>query len=214
MGKAAYSWPAMPQSRGRAGNEYRHSGRLESCLEVGSCNARCGRAELLGSYDAERRPVAHKVLKETHLLTRMVTLRNPAAEYVRNKVAPVLIHAAESAIAENMSQLAVSYRGSPVSEDHHVAGSLLRAGDRSPVVFPFETFTLLVTGAAAIPESIGRYAGFVTVRKEQNLVAFPSTEPALFLVWPDQYIAFRGPAAHAGPALAGYLERLLPHVRL
>jgi len=171
-------------------------------------------SELLDSYDAERRPVAHKVLKETHLLTRMVTLQNPAAEYVRNKLAPVLIHAAESAIAENMSQLAVSYRSSPLSEDHHLAGSPLRAGDRSPVVFPFETFTLLVTGGAAMPESMDRYAGFVTVRKEQSLPAFASTEPALYLVRPDQYIAFRGPAAHAGPALGRYLERLLPHARL
>ncbi|MDQ6679304.1 MAG: hypothetical protein M3Z09_18630, partial [Acidobacteriota bacterium] len=127
---------------------------------------------------------------------------------------PMLIRAAKKLIAESMSQLAVSYRNGPLSEDHHVKGSRLRAGDRSPIAFPFETFTLLVTGDATAPEGMDRYAGFVAVRHEQNLLQFASSEPALFLIRPDQYLAFRGSTARAGAALMSYLERLLPHVRL
>jgi hypothetical protein len=99
-------------------------------------------AALLGSYDAERRPVAVQVLGMTHLVFWGEAATGPIPAMLRSRLAPVaataipLLMARRRLVAEGvrvLSQLGVSYRGSPLSveETPHPGGGP-RAGDRLP----------------------------------------------------------------------------------
>jgi 2-polyprenyl-6-methoxyphenol hydroxylase-like FAD-dependent oxidoreductase len=103
---------------------------------------------LLDSYEAERRPVAQKVVRATDLLTSTLTLRNPAARRLRSLVLPrvTAIEPVRERIRGNLSQIRVGYRGSPIVRDGvsggrgapRTLGSRLRPqkgpapGDRAP----------------------------------------------------------------------------------
>jgi hypothetical protein len=99
-------------------------------------------AALLDSYDRERRPVAHQVLGMTHLVfwgeaaTGLIPalLRSQLVPFAAPAI-PVLMRR-RRLVAEGvrvLSQLRVSYRGSPLSvEGTPHRGSRLRAGDRLP----------------------------------------------------------------------------------
>ena len=76
---------------------------------------------MLNSFEAERRPVAAEVLKGTDWATRVVTLRSPVLESVRNRLASVLseFDVVRRRLSRGLSELGVSYRESPiVAEDH------------------------------------------------------------------------------------------------
>ncbi len=75
-----------------------------------------GREEILDSYNAERRPVAERVLRGTDWLTRVLTLRNPVARGVRNALLGVLsgVDAVRRKLSRELSELSVSYRKSPI----------------------------------------------------------------------------------------------------
>jgi 2-polyprenyl-6-methoxyphenol hydroxylase-like FAD-dependent oxidoreductase len=99
-------------------------------------------AALLDSYDTERRPVARQVLGMTHLVFwgEAATGRIPAL--LRSQVAPLVAPAIpvlarhRRLVAEGvrvLSQLRVSYRGSPLSvQGTPQPGRAPRAGDRLP----------------------------------------------------------------------------------
>jgi 2-polyprenyl-6-methoxyphenol hydroxylase-like FAD-dependent oxidoreductase len=76
-------------------------------------------ATLLDSYDAERHPVGQKLVRVTDLLTRALTLRNPAARSLRNLVLPRLtaLEPVRERIRGNLSQIRVGYRASPIVKD-------------------------------------------------------------------------------------------------
>ncbi len=88
--------------------------------------------QLLGSYNIEREPVARGVLNLTDRITRMATIRNPILQTARNIVLPILsgIDFLEGKIADQLSELAVNYRSSPIVEDH--GAGTPRGGDRAP----------------------------------------------------------------------------------
>jgi hypothetical protein len=89
-------------------------------------------AQLLGSYHVEREPVARGVLNLTDRITRMATLHNPVVQAARNVLLPIFtsIEFVEEKIADRLAELAVSYRSSPIVENH--GGGTPRAGDRAP----------------------------------------------------------------------------------
>ncbi len=93
-----------------------------------------GRApvQLLGSYHTEREPVARGVLNLTDRITRMATIRNTVAQSVRDFLLPVVsgIDLVGEKVADQLAELAVSYRQSPLAEN--TGGGRLRAGDRAP----------------------------------------------------------------------------------
>jgi 2-polyprenyl-6-methoxyphenol hydroxylase-like FAD-dependent oxidoreductase len=74
---------------------------------------------LFGSYDAERRPEGRRVVRATDLLTRTITMRNPAARTLRNLVLPrvTALEPVCERIRGNLSQIRVGYRGSPIVRD-------------------------------------------------------------------------------------------------
>jgi hypothetical protein len=78
------------------------------------------RPELLDSYDAERRPVAASTLFATDLATRAVTLRNPIAREVRNRLAMVIsgLEVVQKRLLAQASEIAIGYRDSPIVDEH------------------------------------------------------------------------------------------------
>jgi 2-polyprenyl-6-methoxyphenol hydroxylase-like FAD-dependent oxidoreductase len=87
--------------------------------------------ELLDSYEAERRPVAVEVVRQTHRLTRLATMHSPVQRGVRNAALGVAgrVPAVRRFMAQNLSELAVSY-----GKGRGRGG--VRPGDRAPVALP------------------------------------------------------------------------------
>ena len=89
-------------------------------------------AQLLASYQVEREPVATGVLNLTDRITRLATVRNSVAQSVRDFFLPVVsgLDVVSGKIADRLAELNVSYRNSPIVENH--GAGRLRAGDRAP----------------------------------------------------------------------------------
>jgi hypothetical protein len=88
---------------------------------------------LLDTYEADRLPVMRAVLFRTENLTTAIGAENPVVRTLINHLGPFIGGAElvqENATA-GISQIALNYRRSPLSEDH-AHGGALRAGDRVP----------------------------------------------------------------------------------
>jgi FAD binding domain-containing protein/aromatic ring hydroxylase-like protein len=104
--------------------------------------AQPGSGALLDSYDTERRPVARQVLGMTHLVFWGEVASGPIPVLLRGKLAPLaapaipMLMRRRHLVAEGvrvLSQLRVSYRGSPLSVEGTPQPSRgPRAGDRLP----------------------------------------------------------------------------------
>jgi 2-polyprenyl-6-methoxyphenol hydroxylase-like FAD-dependent oxidoreductase len=138
---------------------------------------------LLDTYESERHPIARGVLQGTHLGTRLFLAQNPLMRAVREQAVPAIVNIplVRRRILAAVSQLAVGYRGSPLSvnvDDREEArrwlrrhGRGLRPGDRVPdatlidarggaPVALFDLISqgwtlLLFQGNQATPETIG-----------------------------------------------------------
>jgi hypothetical protein len=138
---------------------------------------------LLDTYESERHPIARGVLQGTHLGTRLFLAQNPLMRAVREQAVPAIVNIppVRRRILAAVSQLAVGYRGSPLSvnvDDREEArrwlrrhGRGLRPGDRVPdatlidarggaPVALFDLISqgwnlLLFQGDQATPETIG-----------------------------------------------------------
>jgi 2-polyprenyl-6-methoxyphenol hydroxylase-like FAD-dependent oxidoreductase len=88
---------------------------------------------LLETYSEDRVPVIKNVLEKTEDLTKVVGSENPVVRELFDHLGPWLVETqfVQKNSTERMSQLAVGYRDSPLSESHGHSGSL-RAGDRLP----------------------------------------------------------------------------------
>jgi 2-polyprenyl-6-methoxyphenol hydroxylase-like FAD-dependent oxidoreductase len=89
-----------------------------------------GRPELLDTYQAERHPIGKALLHGTGNLTRIVTLRNPIAAGLRDRIAALLLSfdAVQDRVRAQLTQLGLNYRRSPIVAEDHEGG----AGGRSP----------------------------------------------------------------------------------
>ncbi|MGH2397329.1 MAG: FAD-dependent monooxygenase [bacterium] len=79
------------------------------------------RPSLLDSYHAERHPIASETLIGTDLATKVITLRNPLAQTVRNQVAMFLssLDVVQHRLARSLAGLARNYRKSPIVGEYH-----------------------------------------------------------------------------------------------
>ena len=77
-------------------------------------------AKILDSYHAEREPIAAQVLRGTGITTKLVTLRHPVAQAVRNHLAPFLtsLEVVQQRAARGFGELDVAYRRSPIVAEH------------------------------------------------------------------------------------------------
>jgi 2-polyprenyl-6-methoxyphenol hydroxylase-like FAD-dependent oxidoreductase len=89
-------------------------------------------AELLETYHAERYPVSADVLRETDLMTRVIALRQPVAQAIRNSLLPILSasEVVQQRASRALAELTVNYRKSPIVGEHRntLAESIRRAG--------------------------------------------------------------------------------------
>lgn len=133
--------------------------------------------DLLDSYEAERLPVAEAVLRQTDLLTRIVSLPPSPARRLRDILAPLVVRAAGKRLPHRISELAVAYPDSPiVGEDTHsiafrtgpapgtrAPDAPLRRADKTPLrlfdLLRGGTHTLLLLpGNAPSPANVHRLA--------------------------------------------------------
>jgi hypothetical protein len=89
--------------------------------------------ELLDTYNSDRVPVIQNVLKKTETLTHAIGTENALFRSVFNHIAPWLVSMEniQQRSTEQMSQLALNYRESPLTDSTENGGNL-RAGDRMP----------------------------------------------------------------------------------
>ena len=186
-----------------------------------------GGAELLGSYDLERRPVARHVLALTHLAFwgEASTGRLPSA--LRGGLAPVAAPLLPVLIGRRrfvaggmrmLAQLRVSYRRSPLSvEGTPRLPGRPRAGDRLP------DQTVTADGnRARLHELLARPGVHVLLDRDAARLETLPPDPLISIhrltsvpgrgltaVRPDGYIGFRGQAADAGQ-LAAWLHLISP----
>jgi 2-polyprenyl-6-methoxyphenol hydroxylase-like FAD-dependent oxidoreductase len=94
--------------------------------------SKSAKPDMLATYQAERHPVATEVLKETDMLTRVVTLRSPIAKAVRDRLAPIFsaLEVVQDRASRALSETAVNYRQSPLVSEHRsgLVESVTRAG--------------------------------------------------------------------------------------
>lgn len=88
---------------------------------------------LLDTYEQDRIPVMRSILTQTEGLTQMISSESSIVRALFSHIGPWI---AESDLVQEkstarISQLALNYRDSPLSENH-LAGGSLRAGDRIP----------------------------------------------------------------------------------
>lgn len=96
-----------------------------------------GKPVLLDSYQAERHPIAAATLSGTDLATKIVTLRNPVAQALRNHLASFLSQRGhvQRRLTRAASGLIVNYRQSPIVAEPlgwRGGGAAPKAGDRAP----------------------------------------------------------------------------------
>lgn len=95
---------------------------------------------LLDTYEAERHPVAKDVMQTTDRILKIATLRNPALQYVRNRLFPLLMgqQRIQQRVRNQISQVSMGYRKSPIVAEYSArkgaqgAPNGPRAGDRAP----------------------------------------------------------------------------------
>lgn len=171
-----------------------------------------GSETLLGSYAAERAPVAHDVLKGAGALTRVATLENSVLRRARDTVFHLLtgFSPAQHRLTETITELAVAYPGSTLNE---AVGTMSgpAPGERAPV-----------TNRNRKPVSAGDRPLFTVYAEagpdaDQLLACYPSLfdpelrppfEPGgIWIVRPDGYVGFRGDS-DAWAAADHYLGKL------
>ncbi|HEX3443705.1 MAG TPA: FAD-dependent monooxygenase [Chthoniobacterales bacterium] len=90
---------------------------------------------LLDSFEQERMPVEHDVLRMTEFTQNMITAEKPTNRLLRDNLLPVLsgISAFQKTATKTVSETAIEYRASSVVEDHYAPDGP-HAGDFAPGV--------------------------------------------------------------------------------
>jgi 2-polyprenyl-6-methoxyphenol hydroxylase-like FAD-dependent oxidoreductase len=193
---------------------------------------------LLDSYEAERLPVARRLLETTDRGFRMVVSDNPLAGLMRTKV--LARFAAFALSRERMQKLAfrtvsqtgIHYRASPLSASlDELPAEAPRAGDRfpwlqlrfeadGPVEDLFERledthFHLIVFGQALPPEPLPSFANLLHVHvmpagaaNDAELARGKIPQPSFYLVRPDGHIALCGRGLQAAAVTRHAAEQL------
>jgi len=167
-----------------------------------------GRANeaLLNTYQAERRPLATEVLRNTTTNTRVLLAEGPVGRLMRDRVlTPITkLPSVQRWATRAASQLRVNYRRGPLGTSAHFARKP-RAGDRVPDITCYRTDASTTTlhaelgghWAVLVPDRNGAASATAEAEKAlgPNIVtllpARASTDDVM-LVRPDAHLAWRG----------------------
>jgi FAD binding domain-containing protein len=196
------------------------------------------RETLLDSYESERVPVAHDLLRTTDRLFSLVVSDSALAGFFRTRVLPKALAVAmkfgevREAAFRTISQTGIHYPDSGLSETQPgFPGSAPRAGDRfpwlrarlapnGPVEDLFERiddtrFNLVVVGQAAPDAALGSFDGLLKTHvipdDSDNGRALRSARiprPSFYLLRPDCYIGLAGFRVDAAAVAKYCSERL------
>ena len=99
---------------------------------------------ILDSYHTERHEVGVNLLKTTDRMASVAMLRHPVAVGVRNTLVGVVsgFEVFQQRLRRTISELAIGYRKSPLSAEHHgtLLGSILPHGSDDPGVWAWRAF--------------------------------------------------------------------------
>jgi 2-polyprenyl-6-methoxyphenol hydroxylase-like FAD-dependent oxidoreductase len=156
-----------------------------------------GGPDLLDSYELERRPIAEGVLRGTDRATRMVMLRHPVAQEIRNAVVRFVgqLEVVQQRMFYQASELGVHYRKSPiVAGSAGLLGSGPSPGDRAPdfELAPERRFFRERSGTQHTLLAVGMPAPEIAGVKSIHVASSPRYGNGLYLVRPDGYLGFRG----------------------
>src|SRR2546428_1937173 len=196
------------------------------------------RVALLDSYEAERIPVAQRLLNTTDRAFRLVVSDNPFAGVLRTQI---LARIAAFAMSREsiqrftfrvVSQTGIHYRESPLSQSmEDLSSSGPRAGDRfpwlrlkfvanGPVEDLFQRLddtllNLIVIGQPSPPEQALGLGGLLRIHvipvdpvNDAELARAQIPQPSFYLVRPDGHVGLCGARLEAG-AVAGYASQRL-----
>lgn len=158
---------------------------------------------VLDTYHSERHPIGQRVLLQSGLMMRAVTLHARPARWLRDLLAPALL-----ALPPIRDVVTGSFAG---TELRYGRG---RGREEHPLVGTRATEVPLAEGRLT---QIQRQAGFVLIHTREETVRKPGTARVTFarrtdkgpalLVRPDGYIAWAGPAASAKSSWHAALTR-------
>ena len=133
------------------------------------------RKDLLDTYQSDRLPVIHQLVRMTERATRALNSTNRLVLAALTRLAPIVLARSrvQDKAAPRLGQLAAGYRGCPIAQGGGRTGSL-RAGDRVPDfrvgggrlydLLDLSTLTLFVTGDRA-PEAYRPWRDVVALRR-------------------------------------------------
>ncbi len=167
-----------------------------------------GSTSLLDSYSAERSAVGDMVLRNASRLTDLGTLSNPAAQAARNLAIRVLLGfpAVRHKMATQMSEIAIGYPDSPLSEGHG-AGARLAPDDYDGPPPGAGSEPRFILYAAEQERAAGLSARFSKV--VETRVRKPPAGGAMMVVRPDGYVGFVS-TSDDWKAAESYLEQQCP----
>jgi 2-polyprenyl-6-methoxyphenol hydroxylase-like FAD-dependent oxidoreductase len=181
---------------------------------------------LLDSYDAERHPVAARVIKGSTALTRAGTVRNPVAQELRNHAAGLVSHIGpiHRRAAAETEETSIAYPDSPIvaNAGRRTPRGAPGAGDHAPSVLGLHermrgtSHVALALGGPAAATAANELAAAFPGLVEPLALDEPAVaerygvegQDALFVIRPDGYLAFRSAPADVEAARA-CLERVL-----
>jgi len=145
-------------------------------------------ALLIDSYDAERTPAIRRVIRMTDLMTRALGTPNRFAQTARDLAIPILFRlpAFRHTMVKRLSQLGVSYSGSPIvsGNGQRYFDDSLRGG--SGICSKF----VLMIGDGA-DQSTSDAATDLTNEMDEVVEVRASPTEGVRLVRPDGYVAFQ-----------------------
>jgi 2-polyprenyl-6-methoxyphenol hydroxylase-like FAD-dependent oxidoreductase len=170
---------------------------------------------LLDSYSPERSAIGEQVLQAAGTMTKVAILRNPVLQEIRNLVAGTLGHlpALQQKIVDQMTEVSLHYRDSPLTQALHGASRHPGGGERAPDL----PITLTGNGTVRLHELL-RTGKFVVLSVGTPRVELPTAVEGIaatasvvsdphyaaghiYLIRPDAYVALSTDGGGAGTVI-------------
>jgi hypothetical protein len=150
---------------------------------------------LLGSYSAERSPIADDVLKGAGRITEVALMRGDFKQAVRNHITSFIfgLSPVKKKMADVLTEVSIGYPNSPLNGRGQYPGAGPREGERAPVEVDDPCVGAGDTPRFALYANDGDGRGSALIAKYDNLLEpslrAPFERGGLWLVRPDGYVA-------------------------